>query len=83
MAISVRLPDNLNGDNDSSTQQRDFVQHYLIEQHHTDVSEELTDAASEEAARIEPKSKTKMKLESSNNSFDNILSLVYHYLTVR
>ena len=83
MAISVRLPENLNGDSKSSGKQQDFVQHYLIEQHHTDISTEVAHNVSDQAVKIEPKSKTKMKLESSNNSFDNILSLVYHYLTVR
>ena len=83
MAISVRLPDNISEDNKSLGKQRDFVQHYLIEQHHTDISEEVANNLSDDSVKIESKPKTKMKLESSNNSFDNILSLVYHYLTVR
>ena len=66
----------------------DFVQHYLIEQHQDDASNKgkdnvKTDSNKKLPNKTESKLKTKMKLESSHNSFDNILSLVYHYLTVR
>ena len=66
-----------------------FVQHYLIEQYHPENDSNkvpdaiLTndDAAIQKTTSKSPK--TKMKLESSHNTFDNILSLVYHYLTVK
>lgn len=104
MAISVRLRDNFNCDKKSlspnrSAQdernpplspegQRDFVQHYLIEQHQTDISHKGVDNPNNLSNEKLPvntvsKSRLKMKLECSHNSFDNILSLVYHYLTVR
>ena len=65
-----------------------FVQHYLIEQHQiegpsNDNSNQEKHTNDELETKTEFKSKFKMKLESSKNSFDNILSLVYHYLTVR
>ena len=65
-----------------------FVQHYLIEQHQVDGpsndnSKQEKHTNDELEPKTEFKSKFKMKLESSQNSFDNILSLVYHYLTVR
>ena len=65
-----------------------FVQHYLIEQHQVDGpsnddSNQEKHTNDELETKSEFKSKFKMKLESSKNSFDNILSLVYHYLTVR
>ena len=65
-----------------------FVQHYLIEQHQVDGpsnddSNQQKHTNDELETKNEFKSKFKMKLESSKNSFDNILSLVYHYLTVR
>ena len=65
-----------------------FVQHYLIEQHQVDgpsndESNQEKHTNEELETKSEFKSKFKMKLESSKNSFDNILSLVYHYLTVR
>ena len=97
MALSVRLPKHLNCDNETSmlpssseVQEgcQDFVQHYLIQQHHTDTSQNkvsnsnnIINESSEGKDKAKPK--LKMKLESSHNSFDNILSLVYHYLTVR
>ena len=65
-----------------------FVQHYLIEQHQVDGpsnddSNQQKHTNDEVETKNEFKSKFKMKLESSKSSFDNILSLVYHYLTVR
>ena len=104
MALSVRLPKHLNCDNQTSMLSfssevknnpnfeqegcQDFVQHYLIQQHHTDTSQHkvsnsnnVVNESSIEKDKAKPK--LKMKLESSHNSFDNILSLVYHYLTVR
>ena len=94
MALSVRLPKKLNFDKESqqdlkeetnipissAESKQDFVQHYLIEQHQNDAHLNGNDNSTNNSNE---KSKLKMKLESSHNSFDNILSLVYHYLTVR
>ena len=104
MALSVRLPIRLNCDNQTtlltcSTDLKkdqnlgqegcqDFVQHYLIQQHHNVASanesvnsNDIVNENMENKNKVKPK--LKMKLESSHNSFDNILSLVYHYLTVK
>ena len=104
MALSVRLPVRHNCDNQTplltcSTDWKkdqnlgqegyqDFVQHYLIQQHHNVASanesvnsNDIVNENMENKNKVKPK--LKMKLESSHNSFDNILSLVYHYLTVK
>ena len=104
MALSVRLPKNLDSDNQTSLKPTntaikndqnfgdegcpDFVQHYLIQQHQPDIPQnEFADSKEVLNQNVEGrdiiKPKLKMKLESSHNSFDNILSLVYHYLTLR
>ena len=104
MALSVRLPKNLDSDNQTALKPTntaikndqnfgdegcsDFVQHYLIQQHQPDIPQnEFADSKEVLNQNVEGrdiiKPKLKMKLESSHNSFDNILSLVYHYLTVR
>ena len=85
------LPSSNDVKNDPNLSQEgcsDFVQHYLIQQHQQDSlqngfidSNEVLKENLEGRGKEKPK--FKMKLESSHNSFDNILSLVYHYLTVR
>ena len=94
MALSVRLPKTLGFEKQVPSQnkeesqipisafesKKDFVQHYLIEQHQND---DYLNEKDNSSSNSNEKSKLKMKLESSHNSFDNILSLVYHYLTVR
>ena len=99
MALSVRLPKISDCDKPIPSQlntkvqkslpisspennDQDFVQHYLIEQHQGDVK--ISEGSDNPTNQCNDRSKVKkMKLESSHNTFDNILSLVYHYLTVR
>jgi hypothetical protein len=47
------------------------VEHYLIQQESTNKEDTTTD------------NPTKLRLESSEHVFDNVLSLVYHYSTTK
>ena len=74
MALSVKLPHDANfnqGAKHSGDARDSSVEHFLIEPvHGTDSSDGNNQGV-------------KVKLESSSNAFDNILSLVYHYFTSR
>ena len=74
MALSVKLPHdasfNQNVEQNGDARDRS-VEHFLIEPVH---GADSSDGDNQDV---------KVKLESSSNAFDNILSLVYHYFTSR